>query len=159
MADLSRIVSVVKIENVRLYEGNCRSFVRPLETAEAVQVQLSHTHSIVESGDDELLLIRVSFSLEVHEESDEKKMQAEIHGIYELSYRVPSKGNLSAEELDEFGRVNAVFNAWPYWREYVQASLARMSMPSFTIPVFRVQREGAKSKSNGKPRRKKPRTS
>ena len=153
MANLSRIVSVVQIKDVRLYEGTCRSFVRPSESAENVVVQQSHAHSILKSKTDELL-IRVRFKLGVHEEGDEKKRQVEIRATYELSYRVPSKKEFSDEEVDEFGRVNAVFNAWPYWREYVQGSLARMLMPSYTIPVFRVRRGDAPPGQNGKPPKK-----
>ena len=52
--------------------------------------------------------------------------------------RFPDEESFSSEELEAFGEVNAVFNAWPYWRELVQASLARMLLPPLTLPVFRV---------------------
>lgn len=150
MASLSGIVSVVEIEDVRLREGGCRAFVRPSVAAENVLVDQSHTPSIMRSGNNNLL-IRVRFRLEVREEGGRKKVQVKIYGTFELSYRVPDKSKFSAGELDEFGRVNALFNAWPYWREYVQGSLARMSMPGYTIPVLRVQREGrATAIPNGK---------
>ena len=74
----------------------------------------------------------------------------EVRGTFELSYRFPEEESFSSEELTAFGQVNAVFNAWPYWRELVQASLARMSMPTLTVPVFRVvPEEGASEESNG----------
>lgn len=138
MASLSRVVSAVEIDSVRLCEGSFRSLVRPSESVEDVEVKVSYTPAVVESGDSELLLIKVNFSLNVHDGTDEEQLQAEIVGVFELSYRIPGGESFSEEELIEFGRVNAVFNAWPYWREYVQASLARMSMPALTIPVFRV---------------------
>jgi hypothetical protein len=37
-----------------------------------------------------------------------------------------------------FATINEVFNAWPCWREYVQNVVARMGLPSITVPVFRV---------------------
>lgn len=112
--------------------------VRPSESVEDVNVKVSYTSTVTESGDSGLVLIKVDFGLDVRRGNDEGKLQIEIHGTFELSYRIPGDERFSNEELAEFGRVNAVFNAWPYWREYVQASLARMSMPILTIPVFRV---------------------
>ena len=157
MADISRIVSVVQIESVRLCEGICRSFVKPDEVAEAIDARLSHAHSIVEAEDKEKLLVRVTFRCQVQKEDNEKAEQAEIFGVFELSYRIPGKESFSSDELEEFAQVNAVFNAWPYWREYVQASLVRMGMPIIMIPVFRVPRKKTTPDSNGRTPRKKKR--
>ena len=136
MANLSRLVSVVEIDDVRLCEGSFRSFVRPSESEENVKVKASYTTAVTQQNN--LLLIKADFKLSGHNETDEEKMLVEIRGAFELSYQLPSDESFSTEELEEFGQVNAVFNAWPYWREYVQASMARMSMPVLTIPVFRV---------------------
>lgn len=139
MVDLSRIVSVVQIESVRLCEARCRSLVRPDETAETIRVEASHTATVVgEPGGDEAFRVHVAFTLEVQEQSDEKELQAEVRGTFELSYRLPEDERFSSEELAAFGRINGVFNAWPYWRELVHASLARMDMPTLTVPVFRL---------------------
>ncbi len=94
-------------------------------------------------GDHGSLLVEVTFSLEVHNASGEKELQAEIRGTFELSYRVPDDEEFSSEEFEAFAQVNAVFNAWPYWREFVQTSLTRMDMPVLTVPVFRISRPQA----------------
>ena len=95
--------------------------------------------------------------MEVRRESDKGKLQAEIRGTFELSYKVPDDESFSSEELEAFGQVNAVFNAWPYWRELVQASLTRMSMPLLTVPVFRLPRnktDNGVKQGKGRKRRK-----
>ena len=141
MIDLSRIVSVIEIESVRLCEAHCRSAVHPSETADAINVKTSCEAAVVkEPGEDGSLRIETTFAMEARSASDEEKLQAEIRGTFELSYKIPDDESFSSEELDAFGQVNAVFNAWPYWRELVQASLARMSMPPLTVPVFRLPR-------------------
>ena len=149
MVDLSRIVSVIEIKSVRLCEAHCRSAVHPSEAGGAISVKISHKAAVVKKpGEDGSLRIETTFAMEVHSASDEEKLQAEIRGTFELSYKVPDDESFSSEELDAFGQVNAVFNAWPYWRELVQASLARMSMPLLAVPVFRLPRnrtnDGAK---------------
>ena len=139
MVDLSRIVAAVQIEDVRLCEARCRSAVRPSDTAETINVKTSRKAVVVKKpGDDGSLRIETSFALEVRNAGDEDELQAKISGTFELSYQIPDDESFSSEEIEAFAQVNAVFNAWPYWRELVQASLARMAMPVLTVPVFRV---------------------
>jgi len=139
MIDLSRIISVVQIESVRLCEAHCRSAVHPSEIADSINVKTSTEAAVVkEPGDNSSLRVETTFTMEVRSASDEEKLQAEIRGRFELSYEVPGNESFSPEELEGFGHVNAVFNAWPYWRELVQTSLARMAMPPLTVPVFRL---------------------
>ena len=139
MVDLSRIVSIVQIESVRLREASCRSAVRPSEIAQTIHVKTSRNAAVVrEPGDDGTLCIEATFGLEVRSDSEDEALQAEVRGTFELSYQVPTDEVFSSEELEAFADFNAVFNAWPYWRELVQASLARMSLPVLTVPVFRI---------------------
>ena len=59
---------------------------------------------------------------------------------FELQYALPDAAAFSNEVLEEFARVNGTFNAWPYWREYVQTTAARMTLPPTILPVFRLNR-------------------
>ncbi|MCY4626045.1 MAG: hypothetical protein OXE58_00580 [Acidobacteria bacterium] len=148
MVDISRIVSVVEIRGVRLREASCRSLVRPSELPEAMNVA---TSCDAKAGkvppEDGALYIAVNFGLEVHGEDAEESLVAEVRGTFELSYQLPEGEVFSAEELEAFAGVNAVFNAWPYWRELVQTTLARMSLPVLTVPVFRVPKPDSRDAS------------
>ena len=151
MADLSKLVSVIQIEGVRLCEGSCRSFVRPSDSEEDLKVKVAYSTAVTRQ--DNSLLVKADFNLKGHTDTDEERLLVEMRCVFELSYQLSSDKDFSTEELDEFGRVNAVFNAWPYWREYVQTSLARMSMPIVTVPVFRVlPRPAAKSQGSRRPK-------
>jgi hypothetical protein len=139
MVDLSRIVSVVAIEEVRLCESHSRSWVQPSDVVEDVTISASRDAVVAkEPGDDGTFRIEVTFKIEVLSAGDDEKPQAEVRATFELSYRIPSDESFSADALAAFARTNAVFNAWPYWREFVQATLARMLMPALTIPLFRL---------------------
>ena len=158
MVDLSRIVSVIEIKSVRLCEAHCRSAVHPSDAGGAISVKISRKTAVVkEPGEDGVLRIETIFAMKIHSASDEEKLQAEVRGTFELSYKVPDDESFSSEELEAFGQVNAVFNAWPYWRELVQASLTRMSMPLLTVPVFRLPRnktDNGVKQGKGRKRRK-----
>jgi hypothetical protein len=63
----------------------------------------------------------------------------ELRAKTELVYRLTVKPDqVNPADIDEFARVNAPFNAWPYWREIVRSALARLDLPGFLLPLFRV---------------------
>jgi len=62
---------------------------------------------------------------------------------YELTYLIPKETPVSQQDLNDFARPNAMFNVWPYWREYVQNTITRMNLPPLVLPLFRVK-EAAK---------------
>ncbi len=119
---------------------NCRSVAQPSEIPDAVRVTTSRETAVVkEPTEDRDFRIETIFTMEVlSADDDNEELQAEIRSKFELSYRISGDGTFSSQELEAFGEVNAVFNAWPYWRELVQSSLARMLLPPLTLPVFRV---------------------
>ena len=43
-----------------------------------------------------------------------------------------------SQELGQmFASRNGIFNAWPFFREFVQSTVARMGMPPLMIPLFK----------------------
>lgn len=57
---------------------------------------------------------------------------------FRLLYEVNPEVEPSNAELDQFAHWNAMFNAWPYWREYVASTINRAHLPQFTVPVMQV---------------------
>ncbi|MGB2984449.1 MAG: hypothetical protein WBE26_01090 [Phycisphaerae bacterium] len=80
-----------------------------------------------------------------------------IEAMFLLHYRVPSFEGLRKANLDAFGEVNGLYNAWPYWREFVQATTVRMGLPPLTMPIYRplaTEKSSKKVSSSSTPRRK-----
>jgi preprotein translocase subunit SecB len=61
---------------------------------------------------------------------------AHIDVTFSLTYSLTSLDEIDDEKVDAFGKMNAVYNAWPYVREFVQSTLARMGLPALTLPVL-----------------------
>jgi hypothetical protein len=61
-----------------------------------------------------------------------------IEATFALDYSLESIADLQEGHFRAFALTNGVFNAWPYWREYVQSCASRMGLPNVVIPVFRV---------------------
>jgi hypothetical protein len=60
-----------------------------------------------------------------------------IEADFVLIYAVGTLEGITQKNLDVFGQINGVFNAWPYWREFVQSTTTRMGLPPLTIPAYR----------------------
>ena len=55
----------------------------------------------------------------------------------------------SEKQIEAFQCANAVFNCWPFFREYVQNTAARMNLPPPPIPFLRIVRKQESSLQAG----------
>lgn len=90
------------------------------------------------------LLVRPSFSMrlvkkegEAKYEEDSEKSPLTVEASFIITYVLSSTDGLDEENFHAFAGTNGVYNAWPYWREYVSNTVSRMGLPPITLPVFR----------------------
>lgn len=57
---------------------------------------------------------------------------------FRLTYDVKLVERPQDADVDQFANWNAVFNAWPYWREYLSSTLNRARLDYFLVPVMAV---------------------
>jgi hypothetical protein len=57
---------------------------------------------------------------------------------FEADYSIGDQAQVAEEELASFSSANAVFNCWPYAREFVQNISARMNMRVPPLPYLRI---------------------
>lgn len=69
---------------------------------------------------------------------DEQEKQVEVTARIRVEYSRPAhREQFDSEDADVFARVNGIYNAWPYLREFVQTSLGRLGLPPFELPLLR----------------------
>jgi len=61
-----------------------------------------------------------------------------IEAHFLLVYKLTSATGLEPENLQAFADLNGRFNAWPYWREFVQTMTTRMGLPALTVPSLKI---------------------
>ncbi|MFP3937083.1 MAG: hypothetical protein ACLFVW_01985 [Phycisphaerae bacterium] len=71
-------------------------------------------------------------------EQESADVAVRIAVTFELAYHCEAVEGLSEEALEAFGKINGVYNSWPYWREFVHSTTARMGLPPLIMPVFRL---------------------
>jgi len=62
----------------------------------------------------------------------------DLRATAELVYVRKPDAKIADADIEQFAVINAPFNAWAYWREFVQSSLARLNLPTFAMPLFRI---------------------
>lgn len=87
-----------------------------------------------------LILVKPGFHFQaVHDGGSDEEPALSIDCTFILAYTASELETLSEAEVRAFAEINGVFNAWPYWREFVQNTAARMGLPRLVVPVFRFQ--------------------
>ena len=64
----------------------------------------------------------------------------EVRAAFRLLYELQPGEELENEDLANFAYWNALFNAWPYWREYLSSTVNRGHLPQFVAPVMGLPR-------------------
>ena len=159
---VAQITPHVEIEDVRLLRLSARVYGNgETDTGRKVRLRLSTASQCKQVGTK--LSAEVRFGMGGVQEQDVTKRVVDVSAVLELSYRLSKEVELTPQQLRAFGKVNALYNAWPYWRELVQTTVARLGLPRLVVPVFRVARpriEQARSNeradSGASPRKNEP---
>lgn len=127
----------VSIRDVRLISSGCS------QTPNAIRGKHSLTINCeVKAQADKkkgYILVFPSFRLEGFPlERRQKKPDVVIEAAFVIMYEAKRLEGLKRDNFEAFAQSNGVYNAWPYWREFVQNTVARMNLPPLTIPVFRL---------------------
>lgn len=69
-------------------------------------------------------------------EDDSIEPLLEIRAEFVAQYECPCE--LSMEEINQFSERHVYYHVWPYWREVLQSSCARLGIQPIIIPPLRV---------------------
>ena len=104
----------------------------PTETDNECEVT-GHADANVDQ-DNNTIFVVVHFNL--HTANNNGEELAKISADFLLIYKAKSLDGLSKSNYDAFASYNGVFNAWPYWREFVNNMTARLKLPPLTLQVY-----------------------
>ena len=142
--DLSRVVEIAK--EVELRSVSCREVLgrRCLELSEMptlVQWIGRQDPSGHRELDDNQIVVLIRFTAHAEAAGGEApKRVAEVSATFALRYQLDTDRlqSLGPEDVQAFAETNGVYNAWPYWREVLQSTAARVGLPGVVAPVFRL---------------------
>jgi len=132
------IAKRVRIDDIRLVSSNLKRNVLSDEDIPK-RVRLNNGFKVTHRFDAETkhIGVLVLFLVCGRPESGEGETDIfRIESSFSLDYRMSGDEPAGVEEVAAFAKVNGIYNAWPYWREYVQSTASRMGLPPLVLPVL-----------------------
>jgi hypothetical protein len=90
---------------------------------------------------DRWLTIDTDFSFIILTEAQADKPILTVECQFEAQYSLVEGFDPSETQIEAFQSANAVFNCWPFFREYVQSTVTRMNFPPPPVPFLRIVRK------------------
>jgi hypothetical protein len=84
------------------------------------------------------LTLDTDFAFTVVEEAQERRPLISIECRFEAQYGLAEGYTPSEQQIEAFHAANAIFNCWPFFREYVQNSVLRMNFPPPPVPFLKI---------------------
>jgi hypothetical protein len=125
--------------DVRLVDAAARTAVRDPKAIPKPVLVTSHGSKVIQRSSDRFI-VGVQLQAQVVSEGEGLSPDSPIfmHVTFALEYHSGEISRFPDSVLEEFARVNGVYNAWPYLREYVQTTVSRMNLPPLLLPLLRV---------------------
>lgn len=138
LTDIAELIAAIDLRAVRLVESSCKR--TPSLTPEAVagaELRLAWSSKARKVHGGFIVAARIVVTAEP-KDGDAQSQILSIECGLELEYGLPGSVTPSAGQLAAFAQTNGVFNAWPYWREFIQSMSTRMQLPPIVLPPFRM---------------------
>jgi len=126
----------VQLKDVRLIDSKCAQTQGATIGNKTYDIDYS-TQVEVDKKNGYIIVI-AKFHFEAFAERKTQKPVILIDASFLLAYKIENFEGLTQKGFEQFANLNGIYNAWPYWREFVQNTIVRMGLPSLSIPVFRI---------------------
>ena len=126
----------VQLKDVRLLNSKCEQ--TPSATSGKKTYDIDYSTEVQIDRKNGYVVVIATFHFEAFVESKTSQPVILIDASFLLSYRIEDFEGLTQKGFERFANLNGIYNAWPYWREFVQNTIVRMGLPSLSIPVFRI---------------------
>jgi hypothetical protein len=118
-------------------------FIEPF----AVKPALSNIASSLQG---EQFVVEVSFEYTAWDSSEPSERLFKIDCTFEVCYRLRDSYAPTDEEKSSFSKGTAVFNCWPYAREFLRDITARLGHQTPALPLLRITPKKAEHASTAK---------
>ena len=125
------------LRQIRLVRAKLASSVRPEVADDPLEIGFQHKSKHVDAPPN-LFRVAVSFKM-TGKRPGEDTAPVTVECDFEADYELLEGFTLNPDAARAFKDGNAVFNMWPYFREYLQSSIQRMGLPPLTAPFLRLQ--------------------
>ena len=145
----------VQIRDVRLIHCNCDQ--KPAAATNKKSYGITTSTDVQLDRDKGFIVVVAKFHFEASVGKESQQPVLTMDASFVVTYQIDSFEGLTQEGFKQFANLNGIYNAWPYWREFVQNMIGRMGLPPLTIPVFRIVETSPVPRTGRKPKKTKAR--
>ena len=152
---LSRVVKQVSLEN--LYLMKCSAARTPdAASLEKVFLRLDFSSELFSADErNNKFAARSYMKVEGLPDEDDDNAVVTIEAEYIVNYKiVKNKGVIDRSDIEKFCSMNAIYNAWPFFRELILNMTSRMDLPPFTLPLLKIRPKAKSKKQDGRQSKK-----
>jgi hypothetical protein len=134
------------IERVRL--SRTKASARSTEEWADAQISVAFNFRAKEiAGPERIMRLEISFRMKGNRSLEEtgggsaepdREPFIVIECAFEVDYELQEDFVPSPDHVKAFREGNAVFNVWPFFREYLHSQMQRMGLPPLTAPFLRI---------------------
>ena len=140
--EMQRLVAAASLVTIVLKSSECQAFVYPtLVDPAKCSVDTNISSRFEKTQDEKGIFSFLDFTLtSVSSESAEGKtpqLLFQVKATFVAVYGLPVT-EFSKEAMESFVNTNAVFHAFPYFREFAQSMTSRLGVPPITLPLYRI---------------------
>lgn len=149
MSLAAKVAAAANIADVRLIKS--ATSLEEIDFNEATAARTVIGHGYTRDPARDAVVVFCALRYECANESAESKANPPlvVDATFALTYLVTGLAAFTDDELEAFSKLNGMFNAWPFWREFLASSISRMNAPPVTAPTFRVQTEKSHDDQGG----------
>jgi preprotein translocase subunit SecB len=124
----------VQVEGIRL--SHCRAMSTQPAPEGALQIEYGFNGEAKADREHNRIAVVASLMVCANRTEGSEVPVLRLEADFHLEYKIDSFDGISDEAMDAFGKINGIYNAWPYCREYVQSMVGRMGFPALVLPVL-----------------------
>jgi preprotein translocase subunit SecB len=144
MEAVARVAQKADLEEIYLVDAKMS---RISEDISVETLSLEHKCSTkIISKEEDILSIRCNFGVTAFRNKSPDKIVMNIEASFCTSYVLKPITDINPDDIEHFAKINPVYNAWAYWREFVQSMTTRMDFPALTIPLLKIVPKKSKEK-------------
>jgi hypothetical protein len=98
------------------------------------------------SAEKDALSILCNFGVAAFSAKSPDKIVMSIEASFSTSYVFKPNEEVNPADIEHFAKINPIYNAWAFWREFVQSMTTRMGFPALTIPLLKIAPKKSKEK-------------
>jgi preprotein translocase subunit SecB len=138
MAAVARVSQKAVLDEINLVDAQI-SRDPLISSPEALTLEHRCSTKILQSKEDKNILhILCNFGVVAFSGKSTDKILMSIEATLCTSYVLKPISDFNPADIEYFAKINPIYNAWPYWREFVQSMTIRMGFPALTIPLLKI---------------------